>query len=67
MNVSNIFKEVRDHLSMTQIDLSKVLGIHQTTISQIENGKCNPSMDVLVKLVKLARKHKLNSILNLLT
>lgn len=41
---------IRKKTNLTQIELSKLSGIPQTTISRIEAFRTNPSLQVLLKL-----------------
>lgn len=46
-SVNNRFKEVRKRLGFNQKDFASELGISQTHVSSIENGKDNPSTSLL--------------------
>jgi len=52
----NSIHRIRTSLSATQQQLSAVLGVGQTAISQYENGGCDPSLDVARKLIKFAEQ-----------
>ena len=43
--------EARKAVNLTQIDLSKKTGISQSTIAKIENGKINPSLNYIFKIL----------------
>ena len=43
--------EARQAVNLTQIDLSKKTGISQSTIAKIENGKNNPSLNNILKIL----------------
>jgi transcriptional regulator with XRE-family HTH domain len=48
-------EHVRDRraaLKLTQIDLSRKLGIRQSTLSDIENGRHAPTLETVEKLAK---------------
>ncbi len=45
-------KEKRISLELSQKQLSELIGVHQTSISQYESGEKTPSIEVLIKLVK---------------
>lgn len=44
------FTEARKARNISQIELSKRSGVIQADISRIENGKANPTMNVLERL-----------------
>ena len=46
----NSFRELRKERKLTQIELSKLLGIDQTTVSKWELGKALPDTATLIKL-----------------
>lgn len=46
-------KERRQELGLTQPQLSDQTGITAAYISTIENGKANPTLDMMVKLAKV--------------
>ena len=47
---SEIFKKLRKEKKLTQIELSNILGLDQTTISKWELGKAFPDIEMLIKL-----------------
>lgn len=51
--IGHIIKKRRDFLSLKQEDLSEMTGITSKTIYLIENGKGNPSIDTLQKLMEV--------------
>lgn len=44
------FAEARKSRNISQVELSKRSGVIQADISRIENGKANPTMNVLERL-----------------
>jgi transcriptional regulator with XRE-family HTH domain len=46
-------KNARIKKGLKQEDLSKIIGVHQTAISQYEKGKRNPSALVLEKICEM--------------
>ena len=62
LNAKNIyycFAEARKARNISQVELSKKTGIIQADISRIENGKANPTLDVLKRLAE-ALEMKIN-------
>ena len=62
LNAKNIyysFTEARKARNISQVELSKKTGIIQADISRIENGKANPTLDVLKRLAE-ALEMKIN-------
>jgi len=51
--IGHIIQKRRDFLSLKQEDLSEMAGITSKTIYLIENGKGNPSIDTLQKLLEV--------------
>jgi len=52
MNVGPRIKEIRTRLGLTLQDFAKKIGISISTLSDLENGKTNPSTDTLISLAK---------------
>jgi len=50
-----VLKEIRDKRGMTQGQLAKKVGVHLVTISRIETGARQPSMDLLHRLAKVLK------------
>ena len=44
------FKERRNQLGITQLDLAELAGISANTLYKIERGQGNPTLEVLFKL-----------------
>jgi transcriptional regulator with XRE-family HTH domain len=55
MNISVALKEARKNSGMNQGQFSKEHGLSQTYISQIENGKKIPSLEVVAKYQKSSK------------
>jgi transcriptional regulator with XRE-family HTH domain len=49
-SLARALREYRERKQLTQKDLAQLCNITQTTVSEIENGKANPTLDVLLKL-----------------
>lgn len=41
---------LRKRMGLTQIDFSKQIGISQGTLSDIEQGHCNPSVETILSI-----------------
>ena len=48
----NVYKELRKKKGLTQVELSNILHVAQTTISKWEKGKTIPDLPTLVQLSK---------------
>ena len=46
------FKQIRELLNISQVELAKVINIHSISISRYERGEVIPSIEVLSTLVK---------------
>ncbi|BBM65487.1 MULTISPECIES: helix-turn-helix domain-containing protein [Vibrio] len=44
-------KQARNHMRLTQVQLSKLTKINKTTISEIENGRFTGSFDIFERLL----------------
>lgn len=51
LEIGTYIRERRELLGLLQPQLSAIAGISTRTIQLIENGKANPSLDTLVKLI----------------
>lgn len=51
--IGHVIQKRRNYLSLKQEDLSEMTGITSKTIYLIENGKGNPSIDTLQKLLEV--------------
>jgi transcriptional regulator with XRE-family HTH domain len=51
-NLAQALRDYRERKRLTQKELAQLCSITQTTVSEIENGKANPTLDVLVKLAE---------------
>lgn len=45
-------KEIRTRKNITQTELAKTLGVDKSFVSNIENGKTNPTLSTLTSLAK---------------
>lgn len=50
MQVGSLIREVRESKGVTQVELCTKVGINQSKLSQIENGKYLPSLVTLQRL-----------------
>lgn len=48
----NRVRDFRTELGLSQLALSKKVGVARQTINLIENGKYNPSLDLCIKLAE---------------
>lgn len=49
----NNIKELRKRARMSQLELAELCGVHQTAVSQWEQGRTNPDTDMLVALTQI--------------
>lgn len=47
-------RQVRSELRMSQAELARLLGVHQTAVSQWETGRTNPDADTLRRIARLS-------------
>ena len=43
-------REIRKHRGITQVQLAEIIGVEQSTISQWETGRAQPSLKIAVKI-----------------
>ncbi len=53
IDICNKIKERRSLLGITQQDLSDISGVGLRTIKEIETGKGNPSIHILLKILNV--------------
>jgi transcriptional regulator with XRE-family HTH domain len=53
MDFSKKIRELRKHFGLTQAQLAEKLNIKQSPISQIESGKIQPSLDLIIKFIRI--------------
>jgi len=49
--IGQLLRERRRHLGISQIDFAKLAAVAVHTVSDIESGKGNPTLDVLLKVL----------------
>ncbi len=47
-------KEIRKKLDLSQANFAKLLGVHQTAVSQWETGKTFPEMEIVLRIAQLS-------------
>ena len=52
ITLSDNIKKFRKRKRMSQQDLADACGLHRTYISDLENAKCNPTLNVLMVLAR---------------
>ena len=55
--MQNNINEIRKTLNLSQEDLANKTGVSRQTINSIENGKFDPSLSLLFKLIKVLGKN----------
>lgn len=51
--LGNNFKKIREAKKMSQGDVMRTMGCSRSYISNIENGKTNPTLETISKLAKV--------------
>lgn len=51
--LANIIRKRREELNITQKDLAEMSGVNLRSISNIESGVSNPSLEVLNKIAEI--------------
>lgn len=49
----NNIKSLRKQAGLSQLELSEICGVHQTAISQWEQGRTSPDTDMLIALSEI--------------
>jgi DNA-binding XRE family transcriptional regulator len=58
MKLGRLFKSLRkEKLKLTQHELAKALGISQSALCKIENGKIEPSLATFIRMRKILPPH----------
>lgn len=52
MKLGRNLKRIRTEKGLTQGDIVRALGFSRSFVSNIENGKTNPTLDTITKLAK---------------
>lgn len=52
MNLGNNLKKIREQKKLSQMELSKLSKVPQTTISNIERNIANPTVNTLIAITK---------------
>ena len=52
MNLGNNLKKIREQKKLSQMELSKLSNVPQTTISNIERNIANPTVNTLIAITK---------------
>lgn len=55
--MKNNIKQLRKSEGLRQEDMAKILGVSRQTIIAIENDKCNPTLELAMKIARLLRLH----------
>lgn len=53
--LGQIIRDRRKSLGLTQLAAGKLVGVHQTTLSDVENGKNKVKIDTLMKIIAALR------------
>ena len=55
--MKNNIKQLRKSEGLRQEDMARILGVSRQTIIAIENDKCNPTLELAMKIARLLRLH----------
>jgi len=59
MEFQEKIKAIREHFNISQIEMGKILGVNQRTISNYEIGIRKPSFAILVHLSDIVQKNNI--------
>lgn len=63
LNMAVVMTELRNSLGYTQSQFAKVVNIPQSTVSRLETGKMNPTVEYVAKIAsKVGKKVKIEFI-----
>lgn len=51
----NIVRQLRKQAGLRQEDLARALGVSRQTVIAIENDKCNPTLELAMKIARLLK------------
>ncbi|HIW31785.1 MAG TPA: helix-turn-helix domain-containing protein [Candidatus Paenibacillus intestinavium] len=54
-NIGENIRKLRKKIELTQIEFAKQIGVSQGTLSDIEQGNCNPSIETLMSIHERCR------------
>ena len=54
-----VIKEKREKLGLTQKELAEMCGIAQSTLCDIEQGRCKPSLPVAIRIAHALNENKI--------
>lgn len=57
-----MIKKIRKELGLTQTQFARILGVHQTAVSQWETGRTKPETEVLARMARMSG-HSLQDLL----
>ncbi len=53
--LGRVIKDRRESMGLTQLSAGKLVGVHQTTVSDVERGMVKVQIDTLLKLIAALR------------
>lgn len=51
-SVKNRLTELREMNNLNKVEMAKRLGLNKSSITRFENGEAQPSLDLMIKIVK---------------
>lgn len=59
MEISQLLKDIKYVSDLNQAELANILGCSQVSVSRLRRGIQVPKTDLLVKLIRLANRYKI--------
>lgn len=56
-------REIRKELDLSQYEFARLLGVHQTAVSQWETGRTNPDIEIVKRISRISG-HTVSDVLN---
>lgn len=60
MRANELIKLIRQRTGLNQRRFAQLVGCEQAAISRLESGKTMPSLNMLIRILRVARAQKIN-------